>query len=144
MLCGQRIYIPLQDYLNQCHEFCEPQNISRTWGAPDVTIINYRKGGKAFINLVTLIPLRGGVHNMPEEADEVAYHIGFQVGLMVQPTRIFDKLRDGSYYSINNGLWGLGSISSDGRLPGMGHGLRATYSVLCTLESSQRHVMQFT
>ena len=87
------------------------------------TIINYRKGGEAFINLVTVIPLRGGVHNTPEEADELAYHIGFQVDLTVQPTRILDKLRDGSYYSINNGLWGSGSISSDGRLPGMGHGL---------------------
>ena len=68
------------------------------------TLVNYRKGGQAFINLVTVIPVRGGVHNLPEEADEIAYHIGFQVDLTEQPTRILDKLRDGSYYSpINNG-----------------------------------------
>ena len=69
-----------------------------------MTLVNYRKGGQAFINLVTVIPVRGGVHNMPEEADEIAYHIGFQVDLTEQPTWILDKLWDGGYYSpTNNG-----------------------------------------
>lgn len=72
------------------------------------TIINYRKGGQAFINLVTVIPIRGGVSNRPEEADEVVYHVGFQVDLTEQPNAILQKLRDGSYivnYSMTkNGL----------------------------------------
>ncbi|KAF8137193.1 hypothetical protein EV363DRAFT_1316982 [Boletus edulis] len=83
------------------------------------TLINYRKGGQAFINLVTVIPLRGGIHNTPEQADEVAYHIGFQVDLTKQPIRILDKLRDGSYYCPNNSSWGTGNLSSNGGLSGI-------------------------
>ncbi|KAG2127649.1 uncharacterized protein EDB93DRAFT_1096369 [Suillus bovinus] len=60
-------------------------------------IINYRKGGQAFVNLVTVIPLRGGISNLPEEADKVVYHVGFQVDLTEQPNTILQKLRDGSY-----------------------------------------------
>ena len=61
------------------------------------SIINYRKGGQAFINLVTIIPIHGGVHNRPEEADEVVYHVGFQVDLTEQPNAILQRLWDGSY-----------------------------------------------
>ena len=61
------------------------------------SIINYRKGGQAFINLVTIIPIAGGVHNTPEEADEVVYHVGFQVDLTEQPNAILRRLWDGSY-----------------------------------------------
>ena len=87
------------------------------------SLVNYRKGGQAFINLVTVIPLRGGVHNTLEEADEVAYHIGFQVDLTEQPTRILDKLRDGSHYAVNNNSLGMSNVSINGGLPGMTHGL---------------------
>ena len=52
------------------------------------SIINYRKGGQAFINLVTIVPIAGGVRNTPEEANEVVYHIGFQVDLTEQPNAI--------------------------------------------------------
>jgi PAS domain-containing protein len=86
------------------------------------TLINYRRGGQAFINLVTVIPLRGGVHNTPEEADEVAYHIGFQVNLTEQPTRILDKLRDGSFHSANSS-WGTGNLASNGGLSGISHSI---------------------
>lgn len=72
------------------------------------TIVNYRKGGQPFINLITVIPIRGGVSNRPEEADEVVYHVGFQVDLTEQPNVILQKLRDGNYignYSMTaNGL----------------------------------------
>ena len=61
------------------------------------SIINYRKNGQAFINLVTVIPVLGGVLNRPEEADEVVYQVGFQVDLTRQPDAILQKLRDGSY-----------------------------------------------
>lgn len=70
-------------------------------------ITNYRKGGQAFINLVTVIPLRGGISNRPEEADEVAYHVGFQVDLTEQPNAILQKMCDGSYivnYTMGAGV----------------------------------------
>ena len=60
-------------------------------------ILNYKKGGNPFYNLVTVIPLRGGVHGTPEEGDEIVYHVGFQVDLTEQPGRIIEKLREGSF-----------------------------------------------
>ena len=64
-------------------------------------LINYKKDGTPFTNLVSIIPLPGGVHNTAEEADQVAYHIGFQIDLSVQPDAILRKLEDGSYISDN-------------------------------------------
>lgn len=72
-----------------------------------VSMINYRKGGTPFVNLVTVIPVRGGIHNHQEEAEEVVYQVGFQVDLTEQPSAILQKLRDGSYmvnYSNNSAL----------------------------------------
>jgi PAS domain S-box-containing protein len=60
-------------------------------------LINYRKDGSAFINLVTIIPVAGGVANGPEEQDDVVFHVGFQVDLTEQPNAILQKLRDGNY-----------------------------------------------
>ena len=65
-------------------------------------LINYKKDGTPFMNLVSIIPLPGGIHNTSEEADQVAYHIGFQIDLSVQPDAILRKLEDGSYVT-NNG-----------------------------------------
>ncbi|EPQ51996.1 hypothetical protein GLOTRDRAFT_47843, partial [Gloeophyllum trabeum ATCC 11539] len=68
------------------------------------SIVNYRKDGSAFINLVTVIPLYGGASNSPEERDEVFYQVGFQVDLTDQPNAILQKVRDGTYvvnYSSN-------------------------------------------
>ncbi|KAI1785238.1 PAS domain-containing protein [Ganoderma leucocontextum] len=62
-----------------------------------VSIINYRKDSSAFINMVSVIPLRGGVHNSPDEADDIVYHVGFQVDLTEQPKSILSKLKDGTY-----------------------------------------------
>lgn len=64
-------------------------------------LINYKKDGTAFMNLVSIIPLPGGVRNTPDEADQVAYHIGFQIDLSVQPDAILRKLEDGSYVTDN-------------------------------------------
>ncbi|KAF4586608.1 blue light receptor [Pleurotus pulmonarius] len=61
------------------------------------SIVNYRKNGTAFINLVTVIPIPGGEQGLPHEEHEVYYHVGFQVDLNEQPNAILDKLRDGSY-----------------------------------------------
>ena len=61
------------------------------------SILNYKKNGDAFINLVTVIPVPGGAVGAPGEEGEVVYHVGFQVNLNEQPHAILDKLRDGSY-----------------------------------------------
>jgi len=59
--------------------------------------VNYRKDGTAFINLVSVIPVLGGISGDPEEANDVAWHVGFQVDLAEQPGVILDRLRDGTY-----------------------------------------------
>jgi PAS domain S-box-containing protein len=61
------------------------------------SLINYRKGGQPFVNLVTVIPIFGGVTGSEEENDQVVYHVGFQVDLTQQPNIILEKLREGSY-----------------------------------------------
>ncbi|KIJ58960.1 hypothetical protein HYDPIDRAFT_101687 [Hydnomerulius pinastri MD-312] len=86
------------------------------------SLINYRKGGQAFINLVTVIPLRGGVHNTAEESDNVVYLVGFQVDLTDQPKRILEKLRDGTYcvdhesWVQNAALAGMGARGRHGQM----------------------------
>ncbi|KAK7060789.1 hypothetical protein VNI00_000522 [Paramarasmius palmivorus] len=69
------------------------------------SVINYKKNGDAFINLVTVIPIRGGELGSSGEEDKVVYHVGFQVDLTEQPNAILQKLRDGTYivnYTANN------------------------------------------
>ena len=61
------------------------------------SIINYKKNGDAFVNLVTVIPVPGGVSGNFDEQGEIVYQIGFQVDLSEQPNAILEKLRDGSY-----------------------------------------------
>jgi PAS domain-containing protein len=61
------------------------------------SLVNYKKGGQAFINLVTMIPVFGGVNDSAEERDTVVYHVGFQVDLTQQPNAILQRLKDGSY-----------------------------------------------
>ncbi|KZT43569.1 hypothetical protein SISSUDRAFT_1124704 [Sistotremastrum suecicum HHB10207 ss-3] len=55
------------------------------------SLINYRKDGRAFINLITVIPVPG------DDGDEIAFHVGFQVDLTEQPNAILKRLNDGSY-----------------------------------------------
>lgn len=62
------------------------------------SLINYRKGGQPFINLVTIVPITW-------DSDDIAYFVGFQVDLVEQPGAILEKMRDGSYmvnYSSTN------------------------------------------
>ena len=62
------------------------------------SLINYRRGGMPFINLVTVIPI-------PWESNDVVYHVGFQVDLVEQPNAILRNMRDGSYqvnYTVTN------------------------------------------
>ncbi|KAL8277730.1 hypothetical protein RQP46_009852 [Phenoliferia psychrophenolica] len=62
------------------------------------SLINYRRSGEAFINLVTIIPITW-------DSDEIAYYVGFQVDLVDQPNAILARMKDGSYtvnYSLLN------------------------------------------
>ncbi|GAA5881957.1 hypothetical protein JCM16303_003483 [Sporobolomyces ruberrimus] len=62
-----------------------------------VSLINYQKGGKPFINLVTCIPISWN------NTGEIDYIVGFQVDLVDQPAAILDKTTNGSYvvnYSV--------------------------------------------
>ncbi|OZJ02977.1 hypothetical protein BZG36_03143 [Bifiguratus adelaidae] len=62
------------------------------------SIINYRKGGQPFINLITIIPITW-------ESDEIAYFVGLQVDLVERPNAILEKMKDGSYmvnYQMTN------------------------------------------
>ncbi|KAI9012484.1 hypothetical protein CLU79DRAFT_798252 [Phycomyces nitens] len=54
------------------------------------SIINYRKGGQAFVNLITVIPICN-------EFNEVAFFVGLQVDLVEQPNAILEKMKDGTY-----------------------------------------------
>ncbi|KAF8317659.1 hypothetical protein DL93DRAFT_2055292 [Clavulina sp. PMI_390] len=55
-----------------------------------VSFLNYKKNGEAFVNLVTIIPI-------PWDTDEIKYLIGFQVDLERQPGAILRMMGDGSY-----------------------------------------------
>lgn len=49
-----------------------------------ISLINYRKGGQPFMNLLTTIPI-------PYDTDEIKFFVGFQVDLVEQPNSITDK-----------------------------------------------------
>ncbi|MCJ1311019.1 blue light receptor [Agyrium rufum] len=55
-----------------------------------ISVINYRKGGQPFMNLLTIIPVT-------YDSDSIKYFVGFQVDLVEQPTSITNKNPDGSY-----------------------------------------------
>ncbi|KAG1147567.1 hypothetical protein G6F37_005056 [Rhizopus arrhizus] len=54
------------------------------------SIINYRKTGQPFVNLLTVIPITW-------ESDEIDYFVGLQVDLVEQPNAIFQNMKDGTY-----------------------------------------------
>jgi hypothetical protein len=60
-----------------------------------ISVINYRKGGQPFMNLLTMIPITW-------DSDEVKYYVGFQVDLVEQPTSITNK-NPGEFDSIPPG-----------------------------------------
>ena len=50
-----------------------------------ISVINYRKGGQPFMNLLTMIPIPW------DDPNEIKYYVGFQVDLVEQPTSITNK-----------------------------------------------------
>ena len=59
-----------------------------------INIINYRKGGQPFMNLLTMIPIT-------YESDEIKFYVGFQVDLVELPTSITNKNPGKKGYSLN-------------------------------------------
>lgn len=54
------------------------------------SLINYRRGGVPFINLITIVPI-------PWDGTDIVYHVGFQVDLVEQPNAILRNMQAGSY-----------------------------------------------
>lgn len=64
------------------------------------SLINYRKNGSPFINLVTVVPIGWG------DSPDPVYLVGFQVDLVEQPSAVLERAEDGSYvvnYSSGGG-----------------------------------------
>ncbi|GIC86517.1 GATA transcription factor LreA [Aspergillus udagawae] len=59
-------------------------------GEIQATIINYRKGGQPFMNLITMIPVRW---NSPD----YRFYVGFQVDLVERPDAVTSRNPDGTY-----------------------------------------------
>ncbi|OBT69079.1 hypothetical protein VE03_01425 [Pseudogymnoascus sp. 23342-1-I1] len=57
------------------------------------SLINYRKGGQPFTNLLTMIPITW-------DTEEVKYYVGFQIDLVDNPSSIGPKSTTGTY-SVN-------------------------------------------
>ncbi|KAK0250534.1 hypothetical protein LTS09_014381 [Friedmanniomyces endolithicus] len=55
-----------------------------------ISLINYRRGGQPFMNLLTMIPITW-------ETEQVKFFVGFQVDLVEQPNAVTDKNSNGSY-----------------------------------------------
>ncbi|KAH8688860.1 hypothetical protein BGW36DRAFT_309505 [Talaromyces proteolyticus] len=55
-----------------------------------VSMINYKKGGQSFMNLLTMIPIQWG-------SSEYRFYVGFQVDLVEQPQAVTKRNADGSY-----------------------------------------------
>ncbi|KAG0647420.1 White collar 1 [Hyphodiscus hymeniophilus] len=58
------------------------------------SLINYRKGGQPFMNLLTMIPITG------EDDIEIKYYVGLQVDLLANPSSVESK-NAGGLYTIN-------------------------------------------
>lgn len=55
-----------------------------------LSLINYRKGGQPFMNLLTMIPITW-------DTEEIRFFVGFQVDLVEQPNSVSGKNPDGTY-----------------------------------------------
>ncbi|KAK9764771.1 hypothetical protein K7432_007476 [Basidiobolus ranarum] len=56
-----------------------------------VSLVNYKKGGQPFVNLMTIIPIS-------LNGEDVTHFVGFQVDMVYQPHEILQKMKDGTYF----------------------------------------------
>ncbi|KAG2216990.1 hypothetical protein INT45_007675 [Circinella minor] len=59
------------------------------------SIINYKKSGQPFVNLLTVIPVSYEVD------EEISYFVGFQVDLVEQPNLIMQNMKGNGTYMVN-------------------------------------------
>lgn len=64
---------------------------SHAFQESQASLINYRKNGTPFINLVTIVPIGWG------DTPDPVYLVGFQVDLVEQPSAVLERAEDGSY-----------------------------------------------
>nr|POE98302.1 white collar 1 protein [Quercus suber] len=69
------------------------KNMTNLQREAQISLINYRRGGQPFMNLLTMIPITW-------DSDKIKFFVGFQVDLVEQPNAVTDKNPGGSY-SIN-------------------------------------------
>lgn len=75
-------------------KFVDPHTVSRLRTTIEerneiqASLINYRKGGQPFMNLITMIPVRLG--------EEYRFYVGFQVDLVEKPDAITKKNQSAS------------------------------------------------
>ncbi|EXJ59858.1 hypothetical protein A1O7_04005 [Cladophialophora yegresii CBS 114405] len=55
-----------------------------------LSLINYRKGGQPFMNLLTMIPIQF-------DSEDYKFYVGFQVDLVEQPSSVSGRNPDGTY-----------------------------------------------
>ncbi|USP73226.1 uncharacterized protein yc1106_00500 [Curvularia clavata] len=67
------------------------KNMIENRAEAQISLINYRRGGQPFMNLLTMIPIAW------EPGGKTKFFIGFQVDLVEQPGAMQNKNSDGSY-----------------------------------------------
>nr|ACS74817.1 white collar [Parastagonospora avenae f. sp. tritici]ACS74818.1 white collar [Parastagonospora avenae f. sp. tritici] len=67
------------------------KNMISTRAEAQISLINYRRGGQPFMNLLTMIPIAW------EPGGPMKFIVGFQVDLVEQPGAMTNKNSDGSY-----------------------------------------------
>ncbi|KAL5116818.1 hypothetical protein ACEQ8H_005299 [Pleosporales sp. CAS-2024a] len=67
------------------------KNMINTRAEAQISLINYRRGGQPFMNLLTMIPIAW------EPGGPMKFFVGFQVDLVEQPGAMTNKNNDGSY-----------------------------------------------
>ncbi|KAJ6487586.1 blue light receptor, partial [Mycena sanguinolenta] len=64
-----------------------------------VSLVNYRADGSAFVNLVSVVPLFGEHVDDPSPQAECVWMVGFQIDLSKASEGIVERVREGRYYS---------------------------------------------
>ncbi|KAL6705272.1 hypothetical protein ACN47E_007082 [Coniothyrium glycines] len=67
------------------------KNMIQNRAEAQISLINYRRGGQPFMNLLTMIPI------VWEPGGPMKFFVGFQVDLVEQPGAMTNKNADGSY-----------------------------------------------
>ncbi|KAF2033362.1 white collar-1 transcript variant 1 [Setomelanomma holmii] len=67
------------------------KNMVNSRAEAQISLINYRRGGQPFMNLLTMIPIAW------EPGGPIKFFVGFQVDLVEQPGAMTNKNTDGSY-----------------------------------------------